>query len=315
MDERQLGRAQVELSRVVLGCGNFGGIGSAPEFFGMGESREEAFALMDAAWELGLTTFDTADAYGGGRSETWIGEWIRATGYRPVLMTKTANPMAAGADAGLSRDRIERQVVSSLERLGVERVDVYLAHEFDPDTPLTETVAAFEDLCDRGLIRSYGVSNFDAARLRETAALGRPSAVQNSYSLLERGDDADVIPFCAEHGIAYIAFSPLAGGWLARRYRWGEEPPAGSRMATRPEGYAHLAAESTFAGVDALAAAAAERGISTAGLALAWVIAQPHVTAAIAGPRRAEHLDAVREALATPLAADEADTLAALFSH
>jgi aryl-alcohol dehydrogenase-like predicted oxidoreductase len=313
MDERQLGGAHVELSRIVLGCGNFGGIGSAPEFFGMGESREEAFALMDAAWELGITTFDTADAYGGGRSETWIGEWIRATGNRPVLVTKTANPMAAGADAGLSRGRIERQIASSLERLGVERVDLYLAHEFDPNTPLAETVGAFEDLCDRGLIGSYGVSNFDAAQLRETAALGRPSAVQNSYSLLDRGDEAEVIPFCAEHRIAYIAFGPLAGGWLAGRYRRGQEPPPGSRMATRPEGYAHLAAESTFAGVDALAAAAAERGIGTAGLALAWVVAQPDVTAAVAGPRRPEHFDAVREALATPLSADEADALAGLF--
>src|SRR5919204_1254891 len=114
MNTRQLGRGGVEVSRVVLGCGNFGGIGSAPAFFGKGESREEALALMDAAWELGITAFDTADAYGGGRSETWIGEWVRATGYRPVLMTKTANPMAADADAGLSRDRIERQIASSL---------------------------------------------------------------------------------------------------------------------------------------------------------------------------------------------------------
>src|SRR5438270_8578608 len=165
MDKRQLGRFPVEVSRVVLGCGNFGGIGSAPEFFGAGETRDEAFALMDAAWELGITTFDTADAYGGGRSESWVGEWLREPGHRPVLMTKTSNPMETGADQGLAAGRIERQIASSLERLGVDIVDVYLAHAFDPETPLAETIAAFDALVKSGRIAAYGVSNFAAAEL------------------------------------------------------------------------------------------------------------------------------------------------------
>src|SRR6059058_5224441 len=103
--------------RVILGCGNFGGIGSAPAFFGQGETREQAFELMDAAWSLGLRWFDTADAYGGGRSETWIGDWIGETGNRPQVTTKTFNPMAEGADRGLSAPRILRQAASSLGRL------------------------------------------------------------------------------------------------------------------------------------------------------------------------------------------------------
>lgn len=313
MDKRQLGRFPVEVSRVVLGCGNFGGIGSAPEFFGAGESREEAFALMDAAWELGITTFDTADAYGGGRSEVSIGEWMRGTRHRPVLMTKTSNPMAAGADQGLAPSRIQRQIASSLERLGVDSVDVYLAHAFDPETPLEETVSAFEALVEHGQIAAYGVSNFGADQLRKTVAIGRPAAVENSYSLLERGDEADVIPLCREHDVAYMAFSPLAGGWLAGRYRRNENAPQGSRMATRPEAYLHLRNEQTFAGLDLLAATAAERGVSTAGLALAWVLAQPVVTAAIVGPRRPSHLDSVAEALELELSADEADGLAVQF--
>ena len=130
---------------IVLGCGNFGGIGSAPEFFGQGESREEAFALMDAAWALGLRWFDTADAYGGGRSETWIGDWMRATGNRPKITTKTFNPIDAGADRGLARDRVLRQVETSLGRLGIERVDLYLAHEPDPDVPVAETARCVRD--------------------------------------------------------------------------------------------------------------------------------------------------------------------------
>jgi aryl-alcohol dehydrogenase-like predicted oxidoreductase len=313
MDVRRLGRGPVEISRVVLGCGNFGGIGSAPEFFGAGESRDEAFALMDAAWRLGVTTFDTADAYGGGRSEAWIGEWMRVSGRRPSIITKTYNPMATGADHGLAADRVERQMASSLDRLGVDTVELYLAHEFDPETPLGETLEAFERLVERGVVRAYGVSNFDGEQLRATLALGRPAAVENSYSLLDRADEADVIPLCREHGVAYIAFSPLAGGWLAGRYRRGEEPPAGSRMSTRPEPYDHLRNERTFAGIDALAAAANDRGVSTSGLALAWVLAQPDVAAIVVGPRRPEHLDAVGEALELELSANEAAELSALF--
>jgi aryl-alcohol dehydrogenase-like predicted oxidoreductase len=122
-------------SRLVLGCGNFGGVGSAPAFFGEGETEEEAFELMDAAWSLGIRTFDTADAYGGGRSEQWIGNWIASGGNRPVIVTKTFNPMQAGADRGLARSRMTRQLESSLDRLGVDFIDLYLAHAPDTETP------------------------------------------------------------------------------------------------------------------------------------------------------------------------------------
>src|SRR5206468_4187693 len=122
------------------------GVGSAPAFFGQGETEEEAFELMDAAWSLGIRTFDTADAYGGGRSEQWIGNWIASRGNRPVIVTKTFNPMEAGADHGLSRARMTRQLESSLDRLRVDAVDFYLAHGFDPDTPLEETAGTFEGL-------------------------------------------------------------------------------------------------------------------------------------------------------------------------
>ena len=313
MDRRQLGRGEVEVPRIVLGCGNFGGIGSAPQFFGAGESREEAFALMDGAWELGITAFDTADAYGGGRSETWIGEWMRATGHRPTIVTKTFNPMDAGADHGLAPTRIERQISSSLERLGVDGVDVYLAHAPDEGTPLEDTLGAFESLRERGLIRAYGVSNFDASQLRAAFAVGPPAVLENSYSLLERGDEEEVLALCREHGVGYLAFSPLAGGWLAGRYRRDEDPPPGSRMAMRPEAYEHLDEDRTFASLDAFADAASELGVSSGGLALAWVLAQPDVTAAILGPRRPEHLGVVEEALGLELSPGDAKGLTALF--
>src|SRR5581483_8510010 len=171
--------------RVVLGCGNFGGVGSAPAFFGQGETKEQAFELMDAAWEAGLTWFDTADAYGGGRSETWIGDWIRSR--RPHglrITTKTFWRMDEGEDLGLAPARVRRQIDLSLARLGVERGDLYLAHDWDLDVPIAETAGVFDELVAAGKIAAYGLSNVDGAQLREALAAGSFAAVQNSYSLL-----------------------------------------------------------------------------------------------------------------------------------
>jgi aryl-alcohol dehydrogenase-like predicted oxidoreductase len=301
------------IARVVLGCGNFGGIGSAPEFFGQGEREEEAFALMDAAWELGMRWFDTADAYGGGRSETAIGKWIKATGNRPRLTTKTFNPMTAGGDSGLARDRIMRQIETSLERLGVETVDLYLAHEFDPDTPLEESMTAFDELVERRLAGAYGVSNVDTEQLGAALEAGRPSYVQNSYSLLDRHDDAEVISLCAARGIKYQAYSPLAGGWLTGKYRRGASPPAGSRMTMRPGPYRHLDDERVYDGLDRFARAGAEHGVSTAALALAWVLDHPDVDSIVVGPRRPEHLAPVTENVRLSVA--ERKELTSLFSE
>jgi aryl-alcohol dehydrogenase-like predicted oxidoreductase len=312
MERRRLGT--VEASRIILGCGNFGGIGSAPEFFGQGESEEEAFRIMDAAWSLGITMFDTADAYGGGRSETMIGNWMSSRGHRPQLTTKTFNPMHRGKDHGLSRSRMTRQIETSLDRLGVDQVDLYLAHEFDPDTPIEETVATFAGLVEAGLTKAWGVSNFDAEQLRSVLAFGQPAAVQNSYSLLERGDEAGVLGLCFEFGIAYTPFSPLAGGWLTGKYKRDEVAPAGSRMALRPGPYEHLRTERTFEALDRFAEIAERRGTDVSTLAIAWLLAQPIVTAVVVGPRRPEHLEPALRAAESPLSKTEADELAELFA-
>jgi aryl-alcohol dehydrogenase-like predicted oxidoreductase len=299
--------------RVVLGCGNFGGIGSAPAFFGRGESREEALAVMDSAWALGLRWFDTADAYGGGRSETWIGDWIEATGHRPRITTKTFNPMEDGADRGLSPARVQRQVAASLERLRIDRIDLYLAHEPDPKTPPEETIGTFAELAEEGLIERWGVSNVDTAGLHEWLEHGTPSLVQNSYSLLDRKDDEEVIPLCREKGIEYQAFSPLAGGWLTGKYRRDETPPAGSRMTMRPEPYLHLDDDRVYAALEALEREADARGLSTAGLALAWVLGG--ASSLVVGPRRPGHLDPVPEAVALTLSPRERDEVGSLIQE
>jgi aryl-alcohol dehydrogenase-like predicted oxidoreductase len=299
------GISGVEIPPVSLGCGNFGGVGSAPEFFGGGLADDQALDLMDAAWELGITHFDTADAYGGGRSEQAIGRWIATRGVAPQLTTKTFNPMTAGADRGLRPERIARQLQSSLERLGVAQVDLYLAHEFDPDVPLADTLAAFEDAMAAGLIRAYGVSNFSAGQLLSALAAGAPAAIQNSFSMLAREDAAALLGLCQQRDVAYLAFSPLAGGWLTGKYRRGEPYPAGSRMAQRPGPYGGLERSQTFDLLDKLAGIAHDRGTSMAGLALGWLLGDDRVTQIVVGPGSPAQLAPVAEAIEHPLTADE----------
>lgn len=324
MEHRTLGRSGIETSRLILGCGNFGGIGSSPAFFGQGTPKDEAFRLMDAAWELGITTFDTADAYGGGRSETFIGEWLatKNPGVRDaiVISTKTFNPMEEGHDHGLGRPRIHRQLETSLRRLGVERVTLYLAHDFDPDTPQEETLQAFDELVRAGKIAAAGASNFtgeqlaEALELSQLEGLTRYEWVQNSFSLLEQGDRETVFPVCHEHGLGYTPFSPLAGGWLTGKYRRGEAAPAGSRMTLRPEPYGAYQSDRVFDALEAFEREAAERGVSMAGLALAWALAVPEITAVVIGPNRVEHLTPAAEAVGIALTPAERDRLTEVFA-
>jgi aryl-alcohol dehydrogenase-like predicted oxidoreductase len=182
----------------------------------------------------------------GGHSEQTIGHWIAARGVRPTITTKTFHPVLPGADHGLGAARIAHRLPASLERLGVNRVELYLAHAWDRVVPVAEWTDAFEKLKEAGVIGAYGVSNVSSLELMHALSAGAPAVVQDSYSLLERGDELDVIPLCAERGVAYCAYSPLAGGWLTGKYRRGEDYPAGSRMTQRPEPYERLARSRTY---------------------------------------------------------------------
>jgi aryl-alcohol dehydrogenase-like predicted oxidoreductase len=295
--------------RIILGCGNFGGIGSAPAFFGQGETLEEALELMDAAWEAGITWFDTADAYGGGRSETYVGEWIRSR--RPDglrLTTKTFNPMAEGEDHGLAPERVRRQIDTSLERLGVDHVDLYLAHSWDSEVPIAELAGVFEELVAAGKIGAYGVSNVDGSQLRDAIEAGSFSAVQNSYSLLDREVEAEVLPLCAEQGLWFQVHSPLMGGWLTGKYRRGAPAPEGSRMTLRSGPYEHLRDDRVYDALEEL-----ERRGDPTMLAFAWLLADERISVVL-GPRRAEQLQPALTALASPFAPEEREALSAEFA-
>jgi aryl-alcohol dehydrogenase-like predicted oxidoreductase len=325
MDYRQLGSTGLKISRLGLGCGNFGGVGSAPAFYGMGDSEDQAFELMDRAWDAGINFFDTADAYGGGRSETFIGRWLAAKGPRVrdqvLIGSKVFNPIGPGPnDRGLSRLHIMRQVDASLARLKTDRLDMYLIHEPDPETPLEETLRALDDLIRMGKLLYIGASNIEAWRLARALSvsdkgrLARFAWIQNSYSLLDRAAERDVLPLCAEERVGFTAFSPLAGGWLTGKYQAGREYPDGSRMTLRPEPYLHLASDAVFRALAALSEEARSRGVEVGALAIAWVLHHPQMDAAIVGPRRPSQLDAALAALAINLAPQDVARLGELFA-
>lgn len=326
MEYRNLGRTGLKISAVGLGCGNFGGIGSAPAFFGKGETEEEAFALMDAAWEMGINFFDAADAYGGGRSETYIGHWLKVKGPRVrdqlLLSSKVFNRVGDGPnDWGLSRRHILHQVEASLRRLGTDHLDMYLTHETpDPATPLEETLRALDDLIHQGKVRYIGASNMPAWLMTKALWISdkyhlfRFEWVQNSYSLLDRSDEKEMFPLCEDQRLGYTPFSPLAGGWLTGKYKKDEPFPTGSRMTMRPEPYQQLLDDRIFDGLDKLRAHAAERGTDMASLALAWVMSHPLVTALILGPRKPEHLEPAKRAIEIKLTVEERDKIAAFLS-
>jgi aryl-alcohol dehydrogenase-like predicted oxidoreductase len=275
---------------------------------------------MDAAWAGGVTFFDTAASYGGGRSERWVGEWRAARNVPVVLSTKvywsvTGDP----ADRGLSHDRILREIEGSLSRLGVDAVDMYLTHEPDPDTPIEETLRALDELVRSGKVRAVGASNLDAGRLAEALetserlGLTRFEWVQNEFSLLRRGVE-DVLALCEREQLGFTPFSPLAGGWLTGKYRPDACYPSGSRMTMRPDPYRDLETDETFAALDAFVAAAEARGVEPATLAVAWVLAHPGVTAVVVGPRRPEQLASALAAADLSLTPQERDGLTELFA-
>jgi aryl-alcohol dehydrogenase-like predicted oxidoreductase len=215
--------------------------------------------------------------------------------------------------------RIRRQIDGSLERLGVERVDLYLIHEPDPETPVVDTLEALDELVGAGTVGAIGASNVngeylsEALRISDERGLARFEWVQNSYSLLDREAEREVLPLCREHGLGFTPFGPLAGGWLTGKYRRGEPKAPGSRMAQRPEPYVQYDDERVYTALDDLARFAAERGVESATLAFAWLLSNQDVTAVIVGPRRPEHLRPALDALDIDLGDDERAAFAGFF--
>jgi 1-deoxyxylulose-5-phosphate synthase len=316
-----LGKTSIKISEFIFGAGAIGGLGGSPATLGRGLTREQGLDRLDEARDLGITVVDTADVYGGGESERTVGAWYRTRKPQNVLLkTKVGSVEGPGQQrTDLSRPHIERQLAQSIDRLG--HVDLYLSHGPDAHTPLEETLEAFAAAQEAGLIRAFGMSNVDADLLEKLLAaadrngLPRPGWLQNGLSLLNRVDEADLLPLAASEGIGYTPFSPLAGGVLSDRYLDSPVPEPGSRIAVAGSlYYPGMYTRENLVKVSALRDFARDREMTVAGMALSWLRAHPLVTAPIVSPSRPEQWNAVREALRSDLGEEDYRQIGAIFA-
>jgi aryl-alcohol dehydrogenase-like predicted oxidoreductase len=299
MNHRRMGRTGLKVSEVCLGTMTFG----------HQCDERTSFAILDRAAAAGVDFIDTADAYPvpptpetAGGTEEIVGRWLEGKRDRFVLATKCRIRVGTGAnDEGLSRRHVLRAAEDSLRRLRTDYIDLYQAHAPDPDTPAEETLRAFDDLVRQGKVRYTGCSNFPAWQaalslgISERLGLARYDCVQPRYNLLYREIEAELLPLCRDQGLGVIAYNPLAGGFLSGKYRTLEDLPAGTRFTLGKTGelyrerYWHQA---QLRAVEELRRHFDARGVSLVTAAVAWVLAQPGITAAIVGASRPEQLDA-----------------------
>ncbi|MBI1197745.1 MAG: aldo/keto reductase [Phenylobacterium sp.] len=285
MKVRRLGSSGLKVSVVGLGCNNFG----------MRIDAAQTDAVVNAAIDAGITLFDTADIYGGTQSEEFLGKALGKRRHEVVLATKFG--MQIGGDPkrrGGSRKWIMTAVEDSLRRLGVDYIDLYQHHQPDPDTPVDETLRALDDLVTQGKVRYIGCSNYAGWQIADAdwtaAGQSRFVSAQNLYSLLERDVEREVLPACEHFGLGFLPFFPLASGLLSGKYRRGEPPPEGTRLAAWGARGQQAMSEANFDKVEALDAWAKARGHTILELAFAWLLGHEAVSSVIAGATSPEQV-------------------------
>jgi aryl-alcohol dehydrogenase-like predicted oxidoreductase len=324
MRYKNLGASGARVSEICLGTMTFGEADGSSQMHGAGASEEASHAMMSRALEAGINFWDTADVYGqDGLSERVVGSWFARNGHRDdvVLATKVRFGMGPGPnDRGASRLHIKRAIEGSLARLRTDRIDLYQIHMQDARVPEEEVVRALDELVREGKVVYFGASNYAAYRLVESlwasdrAGINRFVTLQAQYSLVERTLDFEHLPALRRFGLGLLAWSPLAGGFLSGKYRRDQPPPSGSRLA-QEKFRDRLARRSTdrnwaiLAAVDGVAAAV---GASPAQVALAWVLRQPSVSAAILGVRDMGQLEDGLKAAELALPAEMLEQLNAL---
>jgi aryl-alcohol dehydrogenase-like predicted oxidoreductase len=284
MDTRALGPSGLQTSVIGLGANNFGRRAD------VAQTR----AVVDAALHEGVTFIDTADSYGRGLSEEYLGEVLQGRRDRVVLATKFGMDMGDGEGPRGSREYIRQAVQASLRRLRTDVIDVYWYHRPDGQTPIAETLETLDELVRAGTVRAIGASNFDAAQIEEADTTARErgltsfTAVQNEYSLLAREAEDDALPVCERLGLGFVPFFPLASGLLTGKYRPGEPGPEGARLSGRD----HIATDAQFALIAALQRYAEARGVTLLDVAIGALLANKTVSSVIAGATRPEQIRA-----------------------
>ena len=301
MRYRQLGTTGTQVSVLCLGAMTFGEADEKSFMHKVGSDEKQSFEVLDRALESGVNFVDTADVYGqDGLSERVFGAWMKARGVRDnvVVATKGRFRMSPGPNGtGASRMRITRAIDASLKRLGTDRIDLYQIHMQDLRTPEEELVRALDDAARAGKIVYFGASNYAAYRLMESLwasdkrNLDRFVSLQAQYNLATRALEREHVPLCTKFGLGILAWSPLAAGLLSGKYRRGQAPPEGSRLAQWKERYASFDTARNWAIVEELVAVAKELGHTPSQVALAWLLARPVVSSVIFGARNVQQLD------------------------
>jgi aryl-alcohol dehydrogenase-like predicted oxidoreductase len=302
---RKLGSSDLEVSEISLGSWLT---------YGHGVEREKTEACTRAAFDAGINFFDTANIYGVGAAESVWGEILSdfdRSSY--ILATKLYFPMSE-TDSGLSREQVQKQLDDSLERLQTDYVDLYQCHRPDPDTPIEETMEALTEVCEAGKVRAIGFSEWTIEQIQ--ASLDVPStrdfaSSQPQYNMIWRAPEAELIPFCEEHGISQVVWSPLAQGVLTGKYKPGHPPPPGTRAAhdEMSVSISRYMVDPVLAAVQQVAAIAAGAGLSLVELALAWVLRKGNVASAIIGASRPDQVYANAAASGTELSKDVLDAV------
>ena len=311
MEYRFLGNTGLKVSELVLGT----------QTFGWGADEKAAFTMADLYVDHGGNFFDTANIYNQGVSESILGKWLKQSGIRDslIIASKVFFPTGEGPnDTGLTRKHIHRSIDESLRRLQTDYLDLYQMHCYDMSTPLEETLMALDDLVHMGKVRYLGASNFTPSQLQKALMLSRMNgwcpfvSLQAEHSLIVRSTEWELLPLCREEGLGFLAWSPLAGGWLSGKYRKDKAPPRDSRVGRKdrwddqPE---QRESELTWRVIEALLAIGIKRQKTPAQVALNWLLQQPGMTAPILGARTMDQLRDNMGAAGWSLSPDEMDRL------
>jgi aryl-alcohol dehydrogenase-like predicted oxidoreductase len=307
MRARKIG--SLEVSVVGLGCNNFG----------MRLDSDRSAQVVHAALDAGVTFFDTADIYGGTKSEEYLGRALGARRKDVVIATKFGMKVDEHRH-GARPEYIRRAAEDSLRRLGTDVIDLYQLHTPDPTVPIADTLGALNELVRAGKVREIGCSNLSAAQLREAQAAVRPGAkgfvsVQNEYSLLHREPEREVLAECERQGLAFLPYFPLASGLLTGKYRKGQALPKGTRISDNLQRFGAYLSEQNLALVEELIVLAERRGHSILELAIAWLLARPVVASVISGATSAEQVRANARAAAWELSAGEVQEVERLLAQ
>jgi aryl-alcohol dehydrogenase-like predicted oxidoreductase len=289
MEYKNLGASGLQVSVVGLGCNNFGRRCDA----------QQTKAVVDKAIDLGVTLFDTADIYGpGGLSEEYLGAALKERRRNAVIATKFVGPMGEGPLwGGASRRYIFEAVDASLRRLNTDYIDLYQVHFPDGKTPIEETMRALDDVVRSGRVRYVGCSNFAGWMVVEAQWVARDGhltpfiSAQNQYNLLDRRIERELVPAAQKYGLGILPYFPLASGFLTGKYRPGQAPPEGTRLAAMAQRAGDMLSERNFETLGRLESFASERGHSMVELAIGWLASQPHVSSVIAGATKPEQVE------------------------